>query len=108
MAKKVIKQIVWTIPAKRDLQSIYDYLAEISETIAYRQVIKILDKTALLETGFDEIGQAEPLLKHTGKNYRYLVSGNYKIIYRVDDDALHIITVFDTRQNPNKLSQRIR
>lgn len=107
MAKKV-KAIIWAIPAREDLQSIYNYLSDISETIAYRQVIKILDKAALLEMGFDEIGQAEPLLKHTGKNYRYLVSGNYKILHRVDDDDIHIIAVFDTRQNPNKLKKRIR
>ena len=107
MAKKV-KEVIWTIPAKQDLQSIYEYLSEISETIAYRQVIKILDKSALLEMGFNEIGQAEPLLEHTGKNYRYLVSGNYKIIHRIDDNAIHIVAVFDTRQNPNKLKEKIR
>jgi len=107
VAKKV-KEVIWTIPAKQDLQGIYEYLSEISETIAYRQVIKILDKAALLEMGFNEIGQAEPLLEHTGKNYRYLVSGNYKIIHRIDDNAIHIMAVFDTRQNPNKLKEKLR
>jgi len=107
VAKK-IKEVIWTIPAKQDLKDIYAYLSEISETIAYRQVIKILDKTALLEMGFDELGQADPLLKHTRKNFRYLVSGNYKIIHRVDDNAIHLIAVFDTRQNPSKLKKKIR
>lgn len=106
MAKKV-KEAIWTIPAKQDLKDIYAYLSGISETIAFRQVIKILYKTALLEMGFDELGQAEPLLKHTRKNFRYFVCGNYKIIHRVDDDAIHIMAVFDTRQNPKKLKKKI-
>lgn len=107
MAQKV-KAVIWTIPAKQDLRDIYEYVARVSETIAHRLVLKIIDKAALLDTGFDEIGPAEPLLRQTRKNYRYLVSGNYKIIYRVDEDAIYIMTVFDTRQNPRKLKRKIK
>jgi toxin ParE1/3/4 len=35
--------------------------------------------------------------------YRYLVQGNYKIIYRIEGNYIRIAVVFDTRQNPEKL-----
>lgn len=44
-------------------------------------------------------------LKINDKEYRYLVEGNYKIIYSYDDNsqAAYIKIIFDTRFNPDKL-----
>jgi toxin ParE1/3/4 len=97
------KEVVWTLPAKADLQKIYNFLAEVSELAAGHIIKKIISCTALLEEGFTKIGQEEPLLKKRKKNYRYLIEGNYKIIYNEEDGKIIIHTVFDTRQNPNKL-----
>ena len=36
---------------------------------------------------------------------RYLVEGNYKIIYWHDGTLIKIASVFDCRQNPSKLEQ---
>ena len=38
-------------------------------------------------------------------SYRYLVSGNYKIVYRViqKEKTVLIAAVFDTRQDPDDL-----
>ena len=37
------------------------------------------------------------------KEYRYILSGNYKIIYKVEDSYIIITDVFDARQNPSKM-----
>ena len=34
---------------------------------------------------------------------RFLLEGVYKIFYRLEDDEIHIVELFDTRQNPDKL-----
>lgn len=99
------KEVVWTIPAKKDLQKIYDFLAEVSELIAMRIIQNIISRARLLEEGFVKIGQEEPLLRTRNKNYRYLVEGNYKIIYNEMDNKIIIHAVFDTRQNPKKLKK---
>ncbi len=106
--EKTIKGILWTKPAKNDLQDIYDYLAEFDEEAAFRVVTRILDKAEILKAGFTEIGQREPLLTHKTDVYRYLVEGNYKIIYRVKGNRVIIDTVFDVRQNPDKLPGKIK
>jgi toxin ParE1/3/4 len=107
LAKKVT-EIIWTEPAKKDLRSIYDFLSNVSEPIAFRIVTKIVDRVDILKTGFNKIGQAEPLLKHKKNNYRYLVEGNYKIIYFMKNDTIVISTVFDARQNPQLLKKKIK
>lgn len=106
--EKNIKEIVWTKPAKNDLQDIYDYIAEFSEEAAFRVITKIVDKVEFLKDGFTEIGQREPLLSHKPDVYRYLVEGNYKIIYKVRGDRVIIDTVFDVRQNPKKMNEKVK
>jgi len=50
-------------------------------------------------------GQRELLLADRHKEYRYIVEGNYKIIYWVDLATVHIAAVFDSRQNPDKMTK---
>jgi len=100
-------KVVWTDPAKNDLQKIYDYLSEISIIVAEKQIYRIMDRVDLLEQGFTQIGQQEPLLKNHHNKYRYLVQDNYKLIYHQIGLEIVIDMVFDTRQNPEKLSRQI-
>ena len=99
------KVVVWTWPARNDLQAIYNYLAEISITIAGKQIEIIIRKIDILETGYSRIGQVEPLLKNRAREYRYLVQDTYKIIYFLEEEKIVVSMVFDTRQNPRKLKQ---
>ena len=41
-----------------------------------------------------------------GIECRFLVQGNYKIIYHVDGEIVFIDAVFDTRMEPRKLSDK--
>ena len=99
--------ITWTNPSLEDLQTIFDFYATHSTTLADRIVSRIIDRVELLKKGFLEIGQVEPLLvDHPGKP-RYLIEGYYKIIYRIIDPShVLILTVFDVRQDPNRLTER--
>lgn len=51
------------------------------------------------------IGQKEELLHQRPEEFRYLLSGNYKIIYWIAKTELVIAMVFDSRQNPTKLKR---
>jgi toxin ParE1/3/4 len=104
LAKKII-EVLWTEPARNDLQNIYLFLSEVSEVIAFGIITKILDRTEILKSGFTKTGQVEPLLKNRKYKYRYLVEGNYKIIYFQKDNTVVISAVFDSRQNPEKLKR---
>lgn len=67
---------------------------------------EIVDKTINLNKN-PEMGSVENLLANRPQNFRYLVSGNYKIIYYINRETEKIIisNIFDTRQNPDKVYQ---
>ena len=48
-------------------------------------------------------GQEEETLKFLQEGHRYLLQGNYKIIYKLKNNTAHITDVFDSRQDPKKL-----
>ena len=94
--------MIWSTEALVDLEMIYDFLEEQSQQAAQNVIEKILSRVRQIET-FPESGATQLRLKNTDKEYRYLVEGNYKIIYRITDQQAYIATVFDTRYNPDKL-----
>ena len=49
-------------------------------------------------------GQVELSLKHLQEEHRYLVQGNFKIIYKVIEDVVLITDLFDSRQDPVKIN----
>ena len=54
---------------------------------------------------YPQLGRVEEALSHLNQGHRYLLEGNYKIIYRlINPNILAITDIFDTRQNPDKLS----
>jgi hypothetical protein len=50
-------------------------------------------------------GPKEELLIDYPEEFRYLVESNYKIIYWKKDNLITIASVFDCRQNPDKIKK---
>ncbi|MFE3868996.1 type II toxin-antitoxin system RelE/ParE family toxin [Flavobacterium sp. LS2P90] len=69
---------------------------------------KIFKRTILLKK-FPEMGSLQKFTKNTKiyktHKYRYLVEGNYKILYYISENNIRISLVFHTSQEPEKLSQ---
>jgi len=94
--------IFWTKPAIKDLRKIFNYFKlKASINLAHKITNSILAKTSILET--HSIGVKEQLLAQLKQEHRYIIEGNYKIIYFIKDSTVYITHVFDTRQNPDKL-----
>ncbi len=86
------------------METTYDFIAENSPPAAQRIVEAMLARAKQLEA-FPESGARQETLKDKGKEYRYLVEGNYKIIYSYQHEtqAVYIEVIFDARYNPDKL-----
>ena len=98
-------EIVWSDQAKNQLRSIHDYFKEVAgDKIAVSITQRILLKPKIL-IRHPNMGQIEENQAVKGRGFRYLVEGNYKIIYKViqRDRNILIAAVFDTRQNPDKM-----
>jgi plasmid stabilization system protein ParE len=50
-------------------------------------------------------GQIEPALTILNEEHRYLVRGNYKVIYKKVEEGILVTDIFDTRQNPTKMKR---
>lgn len=98
--------VIWTESAIAELQNIHDYFAEkAGGSVANKITDTIVDRSLMLEQA-PRAGQVEELLKHCIVEVRYLVEGNYKIVYMIDKQLVVILTVFDCRQNPSKLKKK--
>ena len=98
-------QVIWTNLAISELKSIFLYYRMVAnETVADKIRKSIFNSTKpLIKQPL--IGQIEENLIELKQEHRYLVEGNYKIIYRVINNDVYITDVFDCRQNPQKMKK---
>ena len=68
--------------------------------IKHKTIDKIITHVRQLED-FPLSVKVQPT--QTKQEYRFLVDGNYKIIYSYRTEKVYINTIFDTRQDPDKL-----
>jgi toxin ParE1/3/4 len=90
--------------ALNDLETIYDFLAVNSQPAAQQIVESILSRTRQLES-FPESGAKLQAMSSSEKEYRYIVEGNYKVVYRysAESQVVHVAVIFDTRSNPEEM-----
>ena len=98
-------KIFWSKKALNRLEKLQKFYVELygSET-ANLILNQIVEKPEILED-FPELGQIEQNNILEGKELRYLIQGHCKILYKIvlEKEMIRIITVFDTRQSPDKI-----
>ena len=101
-----MRQIIWTNFAISELKNIFLYYRIVANDKVADKIRKsIFDATRPL-TKEPLIGQIEENLLDLKQGHRYLVEGNYKIIYRLVGNDIYITDIFDCRQNPQKIKRR--
>lgn len=101
-------EILWSKFASDQLDEIHlYYLTVAGEKIANRIAGNIIKMSINLQN-YPEIGQREPFLLGRDKEYRYLLKGNFKIIYTIEKNLnqVRIIDIFHTSQNPEKIKRK--
>jgi len=93
----------WTSNAKEDLLNIVGFIKEDSPSIA-REVYQKIKKKANLSDFFPLRGRVVPELQKEGIIiYRELISSPWRIMYKVNNDTVYIMAIFDSRQNVEDL-----
>lgn len=97
MSKKYY--VSWAVVAQRDLKQLIAYIAVDSPANALLVLKKIKQKTLNLESVPDR-GRIVPELKDQGIFiYRELIVPPWRIIYRISDSTVFILSVIDSRRN---------
>ena len=94
----------WDIEARENLDDIYNFIAEDSESAA-RYVKKTLIELARSLGDFPEKYSKEEYLVDEPENYRSVSKWSYKIIYEVTEDYLISSDIFHTSQHPSKIKK---
>ncbi|MCD4680170.1 MAG: type II toxin-antitoxin system RelE/ParE family toxin [Bacteroidales bacterium] len=101
-------KIIWSDFASKTLIEIYKYHKEVaSKSIAHKIKTNIFSSTRQL-LKYPQSGQIEKTLEEINEGHRYLVSGNYKIVYKKVIEGILITDIFDTRQYPIKINDPTR
>jgi plasmid stabilization system protein ParE len=98
-----IYKVRWTSNAKEDLLNIIGFIKEDSPAIA-RDIYEKIKEKAHSSNLFPFRGRVVPELQKEGITmYRELISSPWRIMYKVDNDTIYIMAIFDSRQNVEEL-----
>jgi plasmid stabilization system protein ParE len=91
--------IKWAAIAQSDLKQIIDYIAVDSPDNALQILKKLRQKASSLYTLPDR-GRIVPELKDQGIHiYREIIVPPWRIIYRISDATVFVLSVMDSRRN---------
>ena len=92
-------KVHWAAIAEADLKNIILYIADDSPANAREIFEKIKEKASSL-TEFKERGRTIPELQNQGIFlYRELIVTPWRLIYRISEKKVYILSVLDSRQN---------
>lgn len=101
-------KVTWTETALSSLDEIFDFYVDKSVAVAEDMVNRLYFSAKPLKT-FPFAGPIEPLLKNRRMVYRSLVvEKHFKLIYCVENKDVFIMSVWDTRRNPDFLSRMMK
>lgn len=90
--------VIWDIEAKNELKEIYQYIYKESPAAAKKVKNEIVTSTKKLQK-MPERFASERYLTHKGKEYHSFTRWSYKIIYRIVDKEIRILTIVHTSRN---------
>ena len=97
-------EVVWSENAELQIKLISElYKFQFSKSTAKNFAREIISSTLILKK-FPELGTPQEVHPTRSIDYRYILSGHYKLIYFKSNSFIVIATIFDTRQNPEKLN----
>jgi len=88
--------VIWTAAARNSLKQIHDFIALDSKYYAKEVVDNILNLADELNT-FPSRGRVVP--ERNQPSLRELFLYSYRVIYRIDGDDVHILTVLHGKRN---------
>jgi len=91
-----MSNVIWTQAALDDLSGIKDYIARDSTYYADKFVDEVFNTVEQLEV-LPRSGRMVP--ERYSPDFREITHGSYRIIYRIIDDDVYIVTMIHGRRN---------
>lgn len=92
-------EVEWSKISEKDLVVIIEYIADENPSRAYEVFREVKRKASTLRS-LPERGRIVPELQEQGiTQYRELVIPPWRIIYRISDRKVYVLSVLDSRRN---------
>lgn len=99
MKRKYKVKVIWSNTSEKDLIDIAEHISADSPTTASKIFKNIREKASNLYS-FPERGRVVPELRDQGiSQYRELIIPPWKIIYRISEKSVYVLSVLDARLN---------
>lgn len=92
-------EILWAAVAENDLLGIVDLVAEDNPGIARDILYKIKSSTAKLDRSPGRGRIVPELLKQGLSRYREILIKPWRVIYRIEETKVYVVSVIDGRRN---------
>jgi toxin YoeB len=98
------KQVIWSLRAQNDKKEILDYWRQRNKSNTYSKKLNELFKESIkIILDFPQIGRVTDDTKA-----RIKIVSDYLIIYEETETQIYILTIWDSRQDPEKLEKILR
>ena len=98
------KQVVWTLRAQDDRKKILNYWRQRNKSAVFSiKLNQLFINTINLIADFPKIGKPT-----SDNNARIKIIKDYLMIYQETDTTIYILTIWDSRQNPEKLEEILK
>lgn len=95
----MVKKIIWTERAKQDRHSIFEYWTNKTKSKNFSIKLHLLFQEATkIISQYPEIGKPT-----SDKEVRMKIVRDFLIFYEIANDKIFILTIWDSRQNPENL-----
>jgi addiction module RelE/StbE family toxin len=84
-------RLIWTTQALEDVEAICQFIARDAPRYAQVFATQVFEAVERLQT-FPKSGRSVPEVGQ--ENIREIIHGNYRIIYRLTNDVIQILTVY--------------
>lgn len=100
----MVKRIIWSIRAKEEKKSILLYWRRKNKSNVYPRKLNTLFNNAIRGLAISQIPRKKA---DYGDAFVKLVR-DYLIIFQEDENTIYILSIWDTRQNPQKLKDLLQ
>lgn len=102
-------KVDWQSRAKIGKDQVAEYIREQFSAKRMKKFQQSVDRTVRMIMRHPEIGPIDPLFADRAMTYRsVIVDSLSKIVYRVDDDTIHIVAFWDCRRDPAAEADRVK
>ena len=102
-------RVIWQTSAKEGLRKVAAYIRKEFDTKRAKRFKQEVDDMVHMLMRSPYIGKIDPFFESRPQAYRsIIVNGLNKLVYRIEDDTIHIVGFWDTRMDDEDQAAQVK